>query len=394
MPHLFTQPPQSGGLPGLSMSVPNPASDTRVSELDGLRGLAILLVLLWHYVQNQLHPDPGTALAAVKLVLGSAWSGVDLFFVLSGYLIAGILIEQRAAQNYFSVFYLRRACRILPLYGLFLGLFALGVWLTRGQQDVIAHLFQRDAVPLWSYPLFAQNIAMAAHNAQGPAWLAVTWSLAVEEQFYLLLPLIVRLVPVARLPWVLLWFIAAAVWLRVMEPGLSAYINTPWRADSLLLGALLAWVSRQPGFPAWRTRNLTWLYGALALLLGGVLYATLTRRIALGGALTHLWLSVFYACLLTVVLADRAGWLARGLRARTLTWLGTISYGVYLLHTGISGLVHGLWRGLRPAMDIWADVPVTLTALLLTLSLAQASFLWFERPITRYGHRFRYGQVV
>src|SRR6266581_1180198 len=89
---------------------------TRLPELDAVRGLAIVLVLLWHYVACQLEDQPGTALNLIRQALGICWSGVDLFFVLSGFLIGGILIENRESQNYFRIFYLRRVCRIFPLY--------------------------------------------------------------------------------------------------------------------------------------------------------------------------------------------------------------------------------------------------------------------------------------
>ena len=95
----------------------------RLPELDGVRGLAILLILLWHYVQNQLVVEVGSPLAYLKQALGFSWSGVDLFFVLSGFLIAGILLDNRGKSNYFRVFFIRRVCRIFPLYYLYFSLF-------------------------------------------------------------------------------------------------------------------------------------------------------------------------------------------------------------------------------------------------------------------------------
>jgi peptidoglycan/LPS O-acetylase OafA/YrhL len=92
------------------------ASTKRISQLDGVRGVAILLVLVYHYFTCQIIAEPGTLFSYLKRATSLTWSGVDLFFVLSGFLIAGILLDHRNTANYFRVFYLRRACRILPLH--------------------------------------------------------------------------------------------------------------------------------------------------------------------------------------------------------------------------------------------------------------------------------------
>ena len=97
----------------------------RIPALDGLRGLAILLVLLWHYLQNLLRDELGPAAVQLKRALALSWSGVDLFFVLSGFLIAGLLLDHRGSERYFRTFYIRRVCRIFPLYYAHLALFAL-----------------------------------------------------------------------------------------------------------------------------------------------------------------------------------------------------------------------------------------------------------------------------
>src|SRR6266446_4286628 len=95
---------------------PERKSSLRVPELDGLRGIAILLVIVWHYAVELFAREPGSTAAYGLAVLRLSWSGVDLFFVLSGFLIGGILIDNRGARNYFRVFYFRRVCRIVPLY--------------------------------------------------------------------------------------------------------------------------------------------------------------------------------------------------------------------------------------------------------------------------------------
>ena len=158
-----------------------------------MRGIAILLVVVWHYVGAPLQAVPGPVALAGFRSLRLAWSGVDLFFVLSGFLIGGILLDQRASPGYFKAFYARRFCRIFPVYFLWLGLFFALLALAPGftSSPAFRHLFDKP-LPAWSYATFTQNLVIARWETFGPDWLAITWSLAIEEQFYLLLPLMVR----------------------------------------------------------------------------------------------------------------------------------------------------------------------------------------------------------
>jgi peptidoglycan/LPS O-acetylase OafA/YrhL len=172
------------------------AAASRLPELDGLRAIAILLVLFSH--QAAFVP-----LAGIRRFLDMGWIGVDLFFVLSGFLIGGILLEQRDATNYYRIFYLRRFLRIVPLYTLILlpGLVVLGLGL---QAYFAGHsLGDRSAAAIWFCPFFLQNIAWALALIP-PTYLLPTWSVAVEEQFYLLLPLLIRKVDRIKL-WKCVW---------------------------------------------------------------------------------------------------------------------------------------------------------------------------------------------
>ena len=364
----------------------------RIPELDGVRGFAILLVLVWHYLQGQIAPDSGPVLAMIKQLLGFTWSGVDLFFVLSGFLIAGILIDNRGKPGYFRTFYMRRICRIFPLYYLNLTLFTVLGGLALYQSPYLAGLLQVTPVPEWSYWLFLQNIYMGAYNSFGPEWLAVTWSLAVEEQFYLFLPLVIRYVPASRLAYVFVWFAIMAVYLRYEVPGFTAYINTPWRADSLMVGALLALLVRKPLFVRFVTNDCgrRLVYGLFSLLLVGALMTNGSSQRPFSLPFTYLWLACLYAFLILILLFYRNVWLARMFRNRFLIWLGGISFGVYLIHQPISGFLHGLRGNAVPVMTSWQDVIITLLALGATLLIAQVSYRYYESRFIRLGHRFRY----
>src|SRR5579884_2382866 len=149
-----------------------PFSATHTPQLDGIRGVAILLVLASHYL---LFPETSVVASfpLIKLA-GVGWIGVDLFFVLSGFLLGGILIDQKGTDGYFRRFYLRRAARMLPLYY---------VWL-------FACVFLGWAKPDWSYWVLAQNWTMAIARRMSSPALGISWSLGVEEQFYLVLTIV------------------------------------------------------------------------------------------------------------------------------------------------------------------------------------------------------------
>lgn len=163
----------------------------RIRELDGVRGIAILLVLIWHYFTTQVQPVPDSLLAKAQLATQLTWSGVDLFFVLSGFLIGGILLDNRASKNYFSTFFVRRACRILPLYVVMLLAY---VYLLVEQPVALKWLWE-NSYSLWFFATFTQNYPIGIHEQFGPNWMAVTWSLAVEEQFYVVLPFLMFWLP-------------------------------------------------------------------------------------------------------------------------------------------------------------------------------------------------------
>lgn len=360
---------------------------SRVPELDGIRGVAIILVLVWHYFCDQIKVASPHPLYFLARAFGLSWSGVDLFFVLSGFLIGGILLDQREAANYFRVFYIRRICRIFPLYYAMLALFFVGLAFGMPQQAVMAPLFQGD-LPCWSYAVYLQNVFMGWQATLGAQFLAVTWSLAVEEQFYLMLPLVVYLAPRTILPWLLYGLILMALVLRGLFLSPYLGLNLPFRLDALICGALLAYAVRQPGFMETIRARLRWLYGVFGLLLFGTAWITVAgcayRNIL------YFWLALLYTTFLMVVLANPQGWVARNMRWPILRWFGLLSYGIYILHQCIAWGMHSYFRGERPAMRETGDAWLTLLALGLTLALASISYYGFEKRILSFGRSFHY----
>ncbi len=187
------------GVPKPETAVSLRVSTRRIPELDGLRGLAILLVLVWHF--GYLFASAGSSrwLYYVKDSMTMFWSGVDLFFVLSGFLIGGILLDARESPNYFKTFYTRRSFRIIPVYALLVVTFYVCVSLGLPARIAGSSAVFGATAPWYEYATFTQNIGYATGQPSQSLWLSTTWSLAVEEQFYLLLPAVVYFVPRRRL---------------------------------------------------------------------------------------------------------------------------------------------------------------------------------------------------
>ncbi len=221
----------------------------RIPALDGLRGIAILMVFMRHSIFGM---ETNSKILAPFLTAGQlTWSGVDLFFVLSGFLIGGILLDAKQSPRYFKTFYIRRAYGIFPLYFLVTRLFLfrhLPFHLIPGTLGDYSAL----SIPLLSYLTLTQNFWMAHLGWFGPQAMMVTWSLAVEEQFYVTIPFIIRYCNRRRLVAVLVFVVVAAPLLRVLlqhfaHGEFACYVLMPCRADALCMGALAALVVRHPG---------------------------------------------------------------------------------------------------------------------------------------------------
>jgi peptidoglycan/LPS O-acetylase OafA/YrhL len=363
-----------------------------------VRGLAIAFVVGYHIIFITW-PIP---VALNPLLMG--WSGVDLFFVLSGYLIGGILIRHRLATRYYQTFYLRRACRILPLYGLWLLLFVVGTsYVHRGGVSPALIALFGDWTPPAAYATFTQNIAVAVRDTFGAQWLAITWSLAVEEQFYLLMPLAIRAVPPRLLPRVLLAGIALAPLLRVawshIMPGhpFALYVLLPFRMDTLLTGVFIAWIMANPTARTALEARHRWLYAALVALLAGVYFLLLPTPSSLAAPIQawgYSWLAMLFGCLILLIVLDARSVAARLFTIAPLRLLGVLAYGIYLSHQGIIGLCHWAIRGAAPAIRDAGGLRITLAALAMVILFAALSWRFFERPIVTLGHRATYGQPI
>jgi len=371
----------------------------RIPELDGLRGLAIAMILVTHYLLLIYSAPFGSPVAHLLAMGRLGWTGVDLFFVLSGFLIGGILIDARDSSSYFRVFYTRRFFRIVPIYGLFLlANFSFLVAIHAGKAPVFSWLL-RDELPWAPYALFLQNFWMAGRNTMGVASLGLTWSLAIEEQFYLTLPLLVRVLDPRRLLSVVVGGIVGAPLLRIAlhllwpEKLTCWFVLMPCRADALFFGVLGAIIFRKNECRSWLESHGSLQRLFLYVLLSGVAYLTLKVSdtggfTMLAGGLT--WMAVFYFSLLLYALTQKNSMVNLLLRSKWLTWLGTIAYGVYLFHAGILILIsHPFWP--KPLLtDKFSDLWVSVLALFITLLVCRFSWVYFEKPLVQLGHRVKY----
>lgn len=341
----------------------------RLPALDVLRGIAILMVLIHHYVPEQM---------TIPLL----WSGVDMFFVLSGFLISGILLDNAGALNYFAAFYLRRAARILPLYWIILALFGALLAL---KSEALGSSFQRH-LPFWTYITFTQNFAYSLRGFWRDPFLDVTWSLALEEQFYVFLSLVVRFLKARWLAALSIVLILLAPILRFYSDPLAGYILPLQRADSLMLGVLIAILWRSRAGKDFLFRNHKIFLYALIPFFAGVAYFALIGS-GFGEPLVHFVLAFFYADLLLLAVlrpADKRNFFFDN---KILEWLGLRSYGIYLLHKPFRLMFIPLLRQLPVTLEPWINMLVVTIALFI---VAELSYRFIERPIMNLGHHVKY----
>ena len=378
-------------------------SSGRIPALDGVRGIAILLVLLRHSVfgvGTVLTGEPRWKIVAGLLAAGQlTWSGVDLFFVLSGFLIGGILLDARNSPRYFQTFYLRRAHRILPLY---FAAVTVMLFTRLPFYALVARTgrFQPLEIPWWAYATFTQNFLMAHLGTFGPISASVTWSLAIEEQFYLTIPWVIRRIEIRHLAAVLVGVIVGAPLFRVLlrsvlgaNSGIACYVLTPARADGLSLGVLCALLVRRKQVWDWLVLRRRLLWAFTGALFCGVGFMTYRRYDAYAPEMTtwgYSWLAFFYAGFLLLALTDTGGWLEQMLRGRILRRLGTQAYCLYLIHISLmQNFRHPLSRWLPELPAAWwiaGGILGTGAALV----IANWSWKYFERPLVMRGHRYQY----
>jgi peptidoglycan/LPS O-acetylase OafA/YrhL len=361
-----------------------------IPALDGIRALAILLVIP-HNLDLLRPPIPAIDYPVVTL-MHAGWIGVQLFFVLSGFLITGNLLDTRGSHNYFGAFFGRRALRILPLYfAVLLIALVIAPGLVTVPQEMSATL--SNQIWLWTFLVnWTQPYGVGVYG------FSHFWSLAVEEQFYLLWPFVV----LRCRPAILLWVCAAAVLIALVTRSLllaahaspdAIYMFTICRMDALAMGAAAAALIRIPVAAARLQRSVRGI--VLAAMLTLAVTTAGTRGLAVQDASTqtlgYSLLSFGFALIILLTALPMTGFI--GSASRVLSWkplrlVGRYSYGMYVFHLPLSvffgvPLLHRLTAHPAPAVSLTYTLVMTAA----TFGLAALSYEFFESPFLRLKRR-------
>ena len=365
-------------MPGLSEIAENPTSQKRehlahVRELDGIRGIAAIVVFFHHLLYVSI-PNPGQWNVPVYLLARLSYAGaygVDLFFVLSGFLITSILLLDRADPNYYWNFYWKRALRIFPLY--LVALVCLAVLVPGMMKYVVISA------------LFLANFAQLFHiTADGPFW-----TLAIEEQFYLIWPQFARRLTAEKLQRMALGLVIAEPVLRLIAAafGHHNYRFTFLHCDGLGLGALLACQQYHATSDAGRAeRPNRRSHGWVLLLVGTALTALPLMlpdagRIAqAGGALQLTGISLLCFSAVRFAVRNSGRRMLAVLRSRVLVFFGLISYCMYMSHIYVMR-AYDHWRGALQVGDMTAYTARFFAVLAATIVVCLISRYALELPM-------------
>lgn len=353
-------------------------------ELDSARGIAILAVVFYHGIAGPLQADLSTLGRTLFSLTQYGWAGVNLFFVLSGFLITGILLDSRQKPDYFPRFYFRRALRILPVFYVTLLALLVGGWIP----------FRFLAISVLFLANFAGGLGVGL-------WYGIFWSLAVEEHFYMLWPLLVRRFSMKKLMMVVATIVIGSPFVRILTlvgnpvPQHFASLYTWFNLDGLSLGALLAIWLRMPSF---RRHHLARI--ALPVTIAGCAGLYLVAG--------HPWADAIAAKSASNLAA--AGFLSCMLLAGTSQWsflvdrpilkfYGFISYGLYLVHILAFQLSQLLLA--RPLRILTASGKPAMVILLrfsggvvLGTAIAYLSRRWLEEGFLRIRYRPRHSPAA
>jgi peptidoglycan/LPS O-acetylase OafA/YrhL len=390
-----------------------PASETvpdHVPALDGLRGVAVLCVMIYHF--GTAHGFGGDAYVTKK-ILGAfcnLWTGVDIFFTLSGFLITGILLRVKSEPGYFSKFYVRRALRIFPIYYLLLVV----VFIVLPLMNLPALQnpgMQRVYDTQWWMWAYSQDLAITFYNEDffdpDPVWIGHLWSLGVEEHFYLVWPFVVWATSARGLYRACFVMIASSLVVRFtmlahQMDHAAVYTFTFSRLDELAMGALLALAVRERSHDTLQR----WAKWGVAFTVTYLVVCVVEMRKpfywtypeAQGFGFTAL--AVGSASIIVFAISPEQNMVRRSLEAGWLRTLGKYSYGAYILHTPLQMTwytlfgPHKLGELARPlghsATQLVGLLGYVTVSILATLCLAVISYHAFEEPIRRLKRYFSY----
>jgi len=351
------------------------AEPSRILALDGIRGIAVLGVLVSH----GLSPIQTESYWAnlFKALLSFGTYGVDLFFVLSGFLITGILFKNHGAGNLLKVFWIRRIVRIMPLYVAFLIV----------MYSICAFFIPENMpkVPSWAYFFYLQNFFLAGGVSPNSFGFDITWSLVIEEHFYLIFPFLIALTPRKYHFWIILAGCCIGLPMRLLvHPWLESHFHLvrlnslflTGRIDQLCGGALLAYLIH--GRIPLSNRLFSSASVIAAWTVVGVLYALKIRE--------HLITGIAGVLTLGTLIGGGYPACVKFFESRALRFLGRISYALYLFHSPFFWYFHHNFTGVYSFFGV-------LLGAVLAIGLAWISTRFFEEPLLAKARRYRYAKA-
>ena len=345
-----------------------------IPALDGIRGIAILLVVTYHY------------LGFIKL-FSLGWAGVDLFFVLSGYLITSRLVATRDKPKYFRNFYFNRILRIFPVYFLALAIFYLAITIYVSKSEV--HYFDFYFKNWWAFVFFIQNWVYIIFGFSPENHLQHFWSLAIEEQFYLFWPLVLYFILSSKrlisIGWISILFV---ICLRILiynsnpDNPLSYFCNTFCRMDSFIIGGLL-FIYRLKNNKRIPILLHLVILGALVL---GILFTNTSSSNLFFGTIGYTVIAFQFAGLIDLAITRRLWGLTILCENTLIRFVGKISYGLYIFHWPVLVILHSRLRDLfqnYKSLENLANPLSLILCFIISIGVSIISYFYFERYFLR-----------
>lgn len=300
------------------------------------------------------------------------------------------MLKNKDSGNYFKTFYSRRILRIFPLYYTVLLIYFILSFSIPNITQILPALFD-NSVPIWSFAAYCQNYLMIIKQSFGAGWLSITWSLAIEEQFYLILPMLIYFLNRKFLTITIILLIITATVLRYSSNNWFQYhLAFQCRMDSLFTGVLIAII--------FMNESITILMRSKKILMHILFLIFLTLFILYSFGLIYVpyyliysLFNILFGLFIILSLLFKDSLIAKFLRIKMLRKLGVISYGIYLFHVITINIIY--WYLEKIGINTYDNLLVSFVAIfafIITILLALVSFYYFENKLIKFGHRYKY----
>ncbi|WP_372366304.1 acyltransferase family protein [Candidatus Uabimicrobium sp. HlEnr_7] len=375
-----------------SLCVDNkPEYQGHIKGLDGIRGIAIILVMVFHFFVEWPYWTHGNFWINI---LGFSFRlcdvGVQTFFVLSGYLISGILLDQRSSNGYFFNFISRRTLRIFPLYYSYLLIMLVFFPMLIGEDYTKLFRNFSNGDMFWFFSYSSNVLFFINGHYDYPLFLVVTWSLAVEEQFYLFWPFVIKYFSLKNLFTVVYLLITFSLFCRgyfaltTVDKGSGWTFLVICNFDMLCMGTFIALLLRESNFRKKLWNRIT-ICGLIALPFFVVISFVFKHGIMREVFARFCW-GLFSMSLVTLVINNRVKWYVGIVSSTVLTLFGKYSYGLYLMHTIVFAFIVP-WNDSQGIFDI---VLLFSVYILVSILLSMIVYQVIEKPFLKLKRFFSY----